>query len=154
MGMTYAMGRLILVVGAVLLSAGMLLAEVTGKYTVELERPAGLAARDGEGPRRGGAGGRRAGGFAGSLPTELNLKEESGKLTGTATIGTGERSREMKIENGTIAEGKFSFETSMETQMGKMTMLWEGAVEGEQLKGKRTVKEFDRPGQSFTAKKK
>jgi hypothetical protein len=68
-------------------------------------------------------------------------------------MGSGERSRTVEISNGKIDGEKFSFETTFETPRGTMTMVWEGSVEGDTLKGKRSVKEFDRPPMSFTAKK-
>lgn len=126
---------------ALVLSTGMLLADVTGKYSVQIERPAGMEGAPGGGGRMGG------------MQTTLNLKEEGGKLTGTAEMGSGERARTVEISNGKIEGGKFSFETVLETPMGTMTMLWDGKVEGAELKGTRTMKDVDRPPMNFTAKK-
>lgn len=135
--------NLMVLAAALVLGAGLLTAEIAGKYTVEVERPAGGS---------GGPGGGRGGRF-GAMQTTLNLKQDGGTLTGTAEMGSGDRARTVNIQNGKVDGEKFSFETVLETQMGTMTMVWEGSVEGEVLKGKRTVKEFDRPGMAFTAKK-
>ncbi len=130
--------------GALLLSTGLLFADVSGKYAVQMERPAGMEGRG------GGPGG---GGRMGGMQTTLNLKEEGGKLTGTVEMGAGERARTAEITNGKIDGGKFSFETTMETPMGSLTMLWDGSVEGAELKGTRSMKNSERPAQNFTAKK-
>lgn len=135
----------IVLASTMLLGVGLLSAEVAGKYKVEIERPAGAARGPG-----GGGGGR--GGF-GAMQTTLDLKQDGSKLTGSAAMGSGERSRTVEITNGKIDGEKFSFETVFETPRGTMTMLWEGSVEGDTLKGKRSMKEFDRPPVSFTAKK-
>ncbi|MCW5962820.1 MAG: hypothetical protein KIT83_02180 [Bryobacterales bacterium] len=136
--------KVIAMTAALVLCTGILLADVTGKYSVEIERPAGAEGRG------GGPGG---GGRMGGMQTTLNLKEEGGKLTGTAEMGAGERARTVDITNGKIEGGKFSFETVLETPMGTMTMLWDGKVEGAELKGTRAMKEVDRPPMNFTAKK-
>jgi hypothetical protein len=122
----------------------MLFADVTGKYSVQMERPAGMEGRG------GGPGG---GGRMGGMQTTFHLKEDGGKLTGKVEMGAGERARTADITNGKIEGGKFTFETSMETQMGTLTMMWEGTLEGAELKGTRSIKNVDRPAQNFTAKK-
>lgn len=134
------LNKIFTVLSALFLGAMMLSADVTGKYAVEMERPAGMEGRGG-------------GGRMGAMQTTLTLKEEAGKLTGTAEMGSGERARKADITNGRIEGGKFSFETTMETPMGSMTMLWEGEVDGEALKGTRSMKDGDRPAQAFTAKR-
>lgn len=131
--------KMMVMAGALLLSAGLLLADVTGKYSVDMERPAGMEGR--------------GGGRMGGMQTTLDLKESGGKLTGTVHMGAGERARSMEITNGKIEGGKFSFENVLETPMGTMTMIWEGSVEGGELKGTRAVKDSERPAQKFTAKK-
>ncbi len=131
--------KAMVIAGALLLGAGMLLADITGKYSVEVERPAGMEGR--------------GGGRMGAMQTTLDLKEDAGKLTGTAQMGTGERARTAEISNGKIEGGKFSFETSLETPMGNFTMVWEGTVEGAELKGTRAMKNSERPALNFTAKK-
>jgi hypothetical protein len=145
-GGTLTMMRTILSIAAALvLGAGLLSAEVTGKYKVEMEAPAGA---QGGGP---GGGGPRGGGMFGNMV--FDLKEASGALSGEVQMGQGDRARTIAITNGKIADGKFSFETTMETPRGEMTMVYQGTVEGEALKGTFQMKDSDRPARNFTAKK-
>lgn len=132
--------RMFLVIAAALtLGAGLLSAEVTGKYKVTMEAPA-----------NGGGGGQR-GGMFGNLV--FDLKESGGTLTGEVHMGQGDRERSLPITSGKIADGKFSFETKFETQRGEMVMVYEGSVEGDSLKGKRSVKDSEWPARNFTAAK-
>jgi hypothetical protein len=138
------MRTILSIAAALLLGAGLLSAEVTGKYKVEMEAPAGAqGAAPGGGPRGGGMFGNMV----------FDLKEAGGALTGEVQMGQGDRARSVPISNGKIAGGKFSFETKMETPRGEMTMLYEGSVEGDVLKGTFQMKDTDRPPRNFTAKK-
>lgn len=135
--------RTFLVMAAALtLGAGLLSAEVTGKYKVTMEAPAGA---------QGGGGGGQRGGMFGNIV--FDLKEANGVLTGEVHMGQDDRARTMPISNGKIADGKFSFETKFETQNGEMVMVYQGTVEGDGLKGTRQMKDSERPPRNFTAAK-
>lgn len=134
--------RSFLVIAAALtLGAGLLSAEVTGKYKVTMEAPAGAQ----------GGGGQRGGGMFGNIV--FDLKEAGGALTGEVHMGQGERARTMPISNGKVADGNFSFETKFETQRGEMVMVYKGTVEGDGLKGTSQMKDSERPPRNFTATK-
>ena len=139
--------RILAIAGTLALGAGLLCAEINGKYKVEMERPPGA---QGGGPGGGGGGGGRGGMFGNVM---FDLKEAGGALTGTVQMGAGEQTRSVEISNGKIADGKFSFETKMETQRGEFVMVYEGTVEGNTLKGTRTIRDVDRPPMNFTATK-
>ncbi|MCZ2154235.1 MAG: hypothetical protein LC114_10125 [Bryobacterales bacterium] len=130
----------LLIAASLTLGAGLLSAEVTGKYKVTMEAPAD-----------GGGGGGQRGGMFGNLV--FDLKESGGALTGEVHMGQGDRARSLAITNGKIADGKFSFETKFETQRGEMVMVYEGTVEGNTLKGSRSVKDSEWPARKFTAEK-
>lgn len=102
------MRTILSIAAALLLGAGLLSAEVTGKYKVEMEAPAGA--------QGGGPGGGR-GGMFGNMA--FDLKEAGGALTGEVQMGQGERARSMQIVNGKVGDGKFSFETTMETRAAR-----------------------------------
>ncbi|MCC6265296.1 MAG: hypothetical protein IT169_17105 [Bryobacterales bacterium] len=134
--------RTFLVIAAALaLGAGLLSAEVTGKYKVTMEAPAGA--------QGGGGGGARN--WFGNV--QFDLKEANGVLTGEVHMGQDDRARTMPISNGKIADGKFSFETKFETQRGEMVMVYQGTVEGSGLKGTSQMKDSERPPRNFTATK-
>lgn len=135
------MRTILSIAAALVLGAGLLSAEVTGKYKVEMEAPAGAQ----------GGGGPRGGGMFGNMV--FDLKEASGALSGEVQMGQGERARTIPIVNGKVADGKFSFETKFETPRGEMTMVYQGTVEGEALKGTFQMKDSERPARNFTAKK-
>ncbi len=135
--------RTFLVIAAALtLGVGLLSAEVSGKYKVTMEAPAGA--------QGGGGGGQRGGWFANM---QFDLKEAGGALTGEVHMGEGDRARSMPISNGKIADGKFSFETKFETPRGEMVMVYQGTVEGDSLKGTSQMKDSERPPRNFTAAK-
>ncbi|MCC7339992.1 MAG: hypothetical protein IT170_02810 [Bryobacterales bacterium] len=137
------MRRTFLVIAAALaLGAGLLSAEVTGKYKVTMEAPAGA--------QGGGGGGARGNWFANM---QFDLKEAGGALTGEVHMGEGDRARSMPISSGKVADGKFSFETKFETPRGEMVMVYEGSVEGNTLKGTSKMKDSERPPRNFTATK-
>ncbi|MDZ7638357.1 MAG: hypothetical protein U5J83_08930 [Bryobacterales bacterium] len=133
--------KFLILAAALTLGAALLSAEVAGKYKVEMEAPAGA---------QGGGGGQRGGMFGNVV---FDLKEAAGELTGEVHMGQGERARTMPIVNGKIGDGKFSFETKLETPRGEMVMVYEGTLEGEALKGTSTMKGTERPPRNFTAKK-
>lgn len=133
----------LVIVAALALGAGLLSAEMTGKYKVTMEAPAGA--------QGGGGGGQRGGGMFGNIV--FDLKEAGGALTGEVHMGQGERTRTIPISNGKVADGNFSFEAKFETQRGEMVMLYKGTVEGDGLKGTSQMKDSERPPRNFTATK-
>lgn len=66
----------------------------------------------------------------------FDFKAEGNALTGTMS---GFRGNEVKIENGTVDGDKVSFTTSHSTQRGDFKTKWEGTIEGDQLKLKRSM---------------
>jgi hypothetical protein len=73
--------------------------------------------------------------------TTLTLKSDGGALTGTvvqtsAAPWMSESSgRSVDISDGKVDGDKFSFKLTMETKQGERTVVYEGTVEGDQLKG-------------------
>ena len=97
-------------------------------------------------------GGKKQGGAATTLELTLNLKSEGDKLTGTVSGGAGRRAPTQTIENGKIEGGRFSFTTVQRNKKGDRKFVWEGAVQGDELKGARAA-EGRRRGIDFTAKR-
>ena len=73
--------------------------------------------------------------------TLFTLKSDGDSLTGTvvqtsAAPWMSESSgRSVDISDGKIDGDKFSFKLTMDTKQGQRTVVYEGTVEGEQLKG-------------------
>ena len=69
------------------------------------------------------------------------LKSEDGKLTGTVVqVSAAPWMKEMtgrviEIVDGKVDGNKFSFKVQMEIERGVRTTMYEGTVEGDQLKG-------------------
>jgi len=76
-----------------------------------------------------------------TLTTTLTLKNEGGSLTGTivqtseAPWMTGMNGKLMEISDGKMDGDKFSFKVKMDTKNGEKTAVYEGSMEGDQLKG-------------------
>jgi hypothetical protein len=73
--------------------------------------------------------------------TTLTLKNEAGVLTG-AVVQTSaapwmaeSNGRSVDISDGKVDGDKFSFKLTMETKQGARTVVYEGTIEGDQLKG-------------------
>ncbi len=82
----------------------------------------------------------------------FNLKSDGSTLTGTMEMSAGGQSRSTDIRNGKIDGNKFSFSLVQRGKQGERTVLYEGTVEGDELKG--TMKpEGQDEGRPFTAKK-
>jgi hypothetical protein len=73
--------------------------------------------------------------------TTLTLKNDAGVLTGTvvqtsvAPWMAESTGRSVDISDGKVDGDKFSFKLTMETKQGERTVVYEGTVEGDQLKG-------------------
>jgi hypothetical protein len=95
----------------------------------------------------------KKGGEGRTVETVLDLKAEGTVLKGTVKMGMGGRGREVEIQNGKVDGDKFSFMTVTKNRQGEeMKIVWEGTVEGGELKGTR-MREGAKRGQPFTAKK-
>jgi hypothetical protein len=76
-----------------------------------------------------------------SHTTVLTLKNEGGVLTGTivqtsaAPWMSETNGRPVDISDGKVDGDKFSFKLTMDTKQGERTVVYEGTVEGDQLKG-------------------
>ncbi len=101
-----------------------LAAAVDGKWVAKVERPAG---------KKQGAAAR------GPIEIVFDLKTDGNTLTGTVTGGAGGRSRSNKIETGTVDGNKISFTTVNQGPNGERKITWEATVDGDQLKGTRSV---------------
>ncbi len=79
-----------------------------------------------------------------SHTSTFTLKNEDGKLTGTVVqVSAAPWMKEMtgrviEIADGKLDGNKFSFKVQMEIERGVRTAMYEGTIEGDQLKG--TVK--------------
>lgn len=99
--------------------------------------------REGGGEGRGGPGGPGGGGMRG-MNMMLDLKADGSKLTGKVITSMGENTREAEIKDGAINGDKFSFTVVQNTPRGELTVRYHGTVEGDELKGDRTVEEMNR----------
>jgi hypothetical protein len=119
------MKRLILTVFAVLalFTTGLFAADVTGKWTAEVE------GRDGQ-----------------KRTQTFNLKAEGDKLTGNISSPMGER----QIVDGKITGGDISFAIEVEIQGEKRKIPYTGKIVGDELKMKSGTGERTR---EFTAKR-
>jgi hypothetical protein len=87
-----------------------------------------------------------------TIQNTFNLKADGSTLTGTMEMSMGGQSRSVDIKNGKVDGDKFSFTTVQRGKQGERTVVYEGSVEGDQLKG--TVKpEGGDQGRPFMAKK-
>jgi hypothetical protein len=71
-----------------------------------------------------------------TIKQTFDLKSDGGKLTGTLTIAWGDMEpRSIPISDGKVDGAKFSFTTTMSTPNGEFKSVYNGAVEGDMLKG-------------------
>ncbi|HTU89804.1 MAG TPA: hypothetical protein VMF69_06895 [Gemmataceae bacterium] len=68
-----------------------------------------------------------------TFETTFKFKQEGEKLTGTV-IGRG--GREAKIEEGKVKDGKVSFQITREFNDQKITVKYQGELNGDTIKGK------------------
>jgi hypothetical protein len=86
-----------------------------------------------------------------TIQRTFNLKSDGGTLTGTMETSAGGQSRSTDIKNGKIDGNKFSFSLVQRGKQGERTVVYEGTVEGDELKG--TMKPEGQDERPFTAKK-
>jgi len=96
--------------------------------------------------------GKKKGGGTTTVELTFNLKSDGDRLTGTVSGGAGRRAPTQTIENGKIEGDRFSFTTVQRNKKGDRKFVWEGAVQGDELKGTRAA-EGRRRGIDFTAKR-
>jgi hypothetical protein len=87
-----------------------------------------------------------------TVKSTFNLKSDGSKLTGTIERSFGEQSRSTEIKDGKIDGNKFSFSAVQRGKQGERTVVYEGTVEDDELKGTMKPEGMDQ-GQPFTAKK-
>jgi hypothetical protein len=75
------------------------------------------------------------------LTTTFTFKNEGGSLTGAivqtsdASWMQGMNGKVMQISDGKVEGDKFTFKVKLDTKKGEKTAIYEGSVEGDQLKG-------------------
>ena len=87
-----------------------------------------------------------------TIQNTFTLKADGGTLTGTMEMSMGGQSRSVDIKNGKVDGDKFSFTTVQRGKQGERTVVYEGSVEGDQLKGTVKPEGMDQ-GRPFMAKK-
>lgn len=71
-----------------------------------------------------------------TIKQTFDLKSDGDKLSGTVTMAFGDMEpRSMPISDGKIDGAKFSFSVTMSTPNGDFKTVYNGAVEGDTLKG-------------------
>ena len=86
------------------------------------------------------------------MTTTLDLRSSGATLTGTVSMGSGQRQRSTDIQNGKIDGDAFSFTTVQKGRDGnEMKMSWKGTCTGDEMKGE--IAAGDRPARPFTAKR-
>lgn len=87
-----------------------------------------------------------------TMKTTLDLKAEGANLTGKVTIAGGRRENTADIADGKIEGNKITFTTTQSTRRGETKIKWEATLDGDTLKGSRSV-EGRKRNQEFTAKR-
>ena len=87
-----------------------------------------------------------------TINNTFNLKSDGNTLTGTMEMSAGGQSRSSDIKNGKIDGNKFSFSLVQRGKQGERTVVYEGTVEGDELKGTMKPEGMDQ-GRPFSAKK-
>lgn len=87
-----------------------------------------------------------------TMKTTLDLKAEGETLTGKVTTSAGRREVTADVAEGKIEGNKITFTTTQSTRKGDTKIKWEATLEGDSLKGTRSV-EGRKRGQEFTAKR-
>lgn len=118
-----------MIAGLVVTAGLMLAAGIEGKWTME-----GAATKK-----------------AGPQKLTLNLKAAGAKLEGNIE-GMDRKGAGVDIQNGKIDGAKFSFTTTVTNKKGDNKVVWEGTMEGDELKGTR-MRDGGKKGQPFTAKR-
>jgi hypothetical protein len=108
---------------SLLLAVSSFAADISGKWTAEMQGPQG------------------------AMTTTFTFKVEGDKLTGTVSG----RGGETPITDGVIKGDEVSFNVTRTMNGNEMKMAYKGKVAGDEIKMTRTV--GDRPPQEFTAKR-
>src|SRR5258707_9878746 len=87
-----------------------------------------------------------------TVQNTFNLKSDGGTLTGTIESSAGGQSRSTDIKDGKLDGDKFKFSAVQRGKQGERTVVYEGTVEGNELKGTIKPEGMDQ-GRPFTAKK-
>jgi hypothetical protein len=87
-----------------------------------------------------------------TIQNTFNLKSDGGTLTGTIESSAGGQSRSTDIKDGKLDGDKFKFSAVQRGKQGERTVVYEGTVEGNELKGTIKPEGMDQ-GRPFTAKK-
>ena len=118
-----------MIAGLVLTAGLMLAAGIDGKWSME-----GVATKK-----------------AGPQKLTLNLKANGATLEGDIQ-GMGRKGAGVAIRDGKLDGNKFSFTTTVTNKKGDQKQIWQGVVEGGELKGTR-MRDGAARSQSFTAKR-
>src|SRR3989449_7047219 len=70
-----------------------------------------------------------------TIQNTFNLKSDGGTLTGTIETSAGGQSRSTDIKDGKLDGDKFKFSAVQRGKQGERTVVYEGTVEGNELKG-------------------
>ena len=87
-----------------------------------------------------------------TMQNTFNLKSDGSTLTGTIESSAGGQSRSTDIKDGKLDGDKFKFSAVQRGKQGERTVVYEGTVEGNELKGTIKPEGMDQ-GRPFTAKK-
>ncbi len=87
-----------------------------------------------------------------TIQNTFNLKSDGATLTGTIESSAGGQSRSTDIKDGKLDGDKFKFSAVQRGKQGERTVVYEGTVEGNELKGTIKPEGMDQ-GRPFTAKK-
>ena len=87
-----------------------------------------------------------------TMTLTLDLKSSGSTLTGTMSMTTPRGERSVDIQNGKVDGDNLSFTVVQKGRQGEMTIIYEGSVSGDDMKGtqKREGSDQTRP---FTAKR-
>lgn len=86
--------------------------------------------------------------------TTLTLKNVGGTITGSiSSPGRNGNANKTDISNVKLEGSTISFEVTRERNGQTMTTVYKGTLEGDKITGKTTVKDSDRPGRNWAAKR-
>jgi hypothetical protein len=73
-----------------------------------------------------------------TIKQTFDLKSDGEKLSGKLSIAFGDQAMDAEIKDGKLSGNKFSFNATVSTPNGDFKSVYEGAVEGDTLKGTAT----------------
>lgn len=89
-----------------------------------------------------------------SLKVTFDLQSSGDQLTGSVTTATPRGERKSEVQNGKLDGDKFTFNTMGRGRDGdEVKITWEGAVEGDELKGQQTREGGNMGPVPFSAKR-